>query len=342
MKKLFIFLSLVVSLFGIGLEKSCQLNNGAACFSLSIDYFGLKKYKKAFFYAKKSCGLNNAKGCMNLALLYKHGVGINKDFLKYRQYVEKSCNLGFLNACKELKIIKYNEEMKNNILSIINNNVNFCKLSHDKLKQYINFFEKKLKDRDLNLNFKKYMMYLEVDTLLDRYNRISYIVNTPEGFVTKTAIAENEAEADVEQGYIPATFQINVSNLLTKKGRITATFNAKNIAVILVKYLFPSHNMKKAIYRNILMRAYFLNIGSFSFDKSCKSFDGWHDILMISYLNFMFRSYKFKQKDSIKALFLLLNHNFNGLDKFLSSNSNVKKLTNYGLNLFYGKLKNAK
>ena len=146
------------------------------------------------------------------------------------------------------------------------------------------------------------------------------------------------------QGYLPEKFTINTSNLLTKKGKINATFDSKSIAVILMRYLFPSHDIKKAIYRNILMRAYLIAyLHYITLETACKKpFDNWDDVFQDAYVFVTYVALKTKNRASLKMLFLLLDNNFNGLDKFLISNSNVKKLTDYGLKLFYKKLKNVK
>lgn len=337
MKKIVIFLSLIVSLFAIDLEKSCQLGNGVACYVLSINYFN-SNIKKAFVYAKKACNLNNAKGCMVLATFYKFGLETKKNLSTFKKYAKKSCTLGFVNACKALQ----DTEKQEKFLSAIDDKINFCKLPKDELQQYISYFKENIKNDDFN--WYKAMMHLEVDSLLQRYNRISYLISSKEGYITRITAAENEAENLIMQGYLPENFTINTSNLLTKKGKINATFNSKNIAVILMRYLFPSYNMKKTIYRNILMRAYLIAyLHYITFETACEEpFDNWKDIFQDAYIFVTYVSFKTKNKVSIKVLFLLLNNNFDELDKFLISDSNVRKLTDYGLKLFYEKLANAK
>jgi len=339
MKKLLVFLSLVVSLFAMNLEKLCQLGNGEACYDLSIKYFN-SNTKKSFFYAKKACNFNNAIGCMVLATFYKFGLETKKNLTIFKKYAQKSCNLGFVNACKILKKLENQEKF----LLAINDNykMNFCKLPKNKLQKYIDYFKENIKNNDFALY--KAIMHLEVDTLLQRYSRIYHIVNTMNGLVTKIGDAEDQEESLIMYGYIPKNFSINTSNLLTKEGKINATFNAKNIAVILMRYLFPEHNMKKTIYRNILVRAYFMvNFHNALFLTACQDpFDRWDDVFLAAYISTTYAALKTKNKNLIKMLFLLSNNDFNGLDNFLSKNSNVKKLTDYGLKLFYEKLKNAK
>jgi TPR repeat protein len=46
--------------------------------------------------------MNHQKACYNLGVMYLEGdfLAINKT--KAKEYFEKSCNLGYSNACKEL------------------------------------------------------------------------------------------------------------------------------------------------------------------------------------------------------------------------------------------------
>lgn len=99
------------------LNKSCDMNNGNACFYLSGMYmsgadsaltpnsnqntevekskpnnsFVLKKdMKKAFALTAKACELNNFFACANLSRMYAMGDGTNKNTEKSELYKKKS------------------------------------------------------------------------------------------------------------------------------------------------------------------------------------------------------------------------------------------------------------
>lgn len=76
------------------LSKSCDLNNGTACFYLSgmfisgvtknqdvpdKDFIIAKDMEKAFMFAQKACELRNMYACANLSQMYKNGDGTTKN-----------------------------------------------------------------------------------------------------------------------------------------------------------------------------------------------------------------------------------------------------------------------
>lgn len=102
------------------LTKSCEMNNGNACFYLSGMYmsgsvsgtdeakslnnvetsttprkpenaFVLEKdMKKAFSYSTRACELKNFYACANLSRMYAMGDGIEKNLQKSEQFKKKS------------------------------------------------------------------------------------------------------------------------------------------------------------------------------------------------------------------------------------------------------------
>lgn len=119
------------------LKNSCDKNIAKACYDYAnfceIDYLKCdnfdKYYEKSFDLYKKECENNNYSSCYFLAKMYFDGVGTNlseensiklfnfacenKDFkscyelskiyeYKAKKYLNKTCELGYDNACKEL------------------------------------------------------------------------------------------------------------------------------------------------------------------------------------------------------------------------------------------------
>lgn len=85
----------------INLTKSCDLNNGTACFYLSgmyisgvskdqdvsdKDFVIPKDMEKAFMYAQKACEMKNIYACANLSQMYKNGDGTTKNLTLADKY----------------------------------------------------------------------------------------------------------------------------------------------------------------------------------------------------------------------------------------------------------------
>lgn len=96
------------------LTKSCQMENGTACFYLSGMYISgvlknddakksanpdpseflvQKDMKKAFEFATRACELNNVFACANLSQMYKKGDGIEKNDIKADLFKKKALEM---------------------------------------------------------------------------------------------------------------------------------------------------------------------------------------------------------------------------------------------------------
>ncbi|WP_406038751.1 tetratricopeptide repeat protein [Succinimonas sp.] len=94
-------------------EKSCNLNNGIACFILGFMYeFGkgvAQDYQQTKTYYDKACNLDFDEGCSMLGILYETGKGVGQNFQMAKEYYGKACDLkGHVNQsdCKRYTELK--------------------------------------------------------------------------------------------------------------------------------------------------------------------------------------------------------------------------------------------
>lgn len=79
---------------------ACEENNTTACVKLGLAYslgFTPEKKmdgKKSIHYYKKACTLNDMEGCLQLGITYQHGLLIDRDVRKAKEYYAKACIMG--------------------------------------------------------------------------------------------------------------------------------------------------------------------------------------------------------------------------------------------------------
>ncbi len=106
-------------------ERSCELGFSAACANADIratgagalqhraprpaDYFVVLREGKGSLpdrtplaLYKRACTQGWADGCHNVAMLYQRGDGTARDEARAREYLERACELGLTQACREL------------------------------------------------------------------------------------------------------------------------------------------------------------------------------------------------------------------------------------------------
>jgi hypothetical protein len=313
------------------LKKSCKLNNGLACYKLSVNYLTLMNNpQKGFFYAKKSCDLNNARGCMVLAIYYKNGEGIKQDLSKYRKYIHKSCKLGFSNACK-IVLSNLDNESDKNYLNI-SDKINFCKLEKENpslFKKYINYIKNNLS----TFKVKKYAIKFKIDQIFYNLDNIESEIDNSSHNLYPLRVGEVEGIVStlVQQGYIPFQITLNNINLLSKNGKLSGSYNIKQIAISLVDYLYPINNLEKTIHRLILMDAFWLGKFGVSYFSNCSTFK-WESYFVGPIVKLIYDA-KEKKSYALKILFLLVNRDFDKLDRYLLQIPEVKVLFNYGVSI---------
>ncbi len=84
-------------------QKSCEANEGDACFLLGHMYYmgnGMDPSDDdALKFFKMACGLNNGTGCTHLANMYDKGYGVDINPTKAKELYTKGCNLGDHEGC---------------------------------------------------------------------------------------------------------------------------------------------------------------------------------------------------------------------------------------------------
>ena len=83
---------------------SCEMGNGAACYTLADKYFKSKKMSKAPEYFRKSCDNGYPKGCDRLGLIYVLAQGVSKDYGKPTKYYKKGCEGNYPDSCMWLGV----------------------------------------------------------------------------------------------------------------------------------------------------------------------------------------------------------------------------------------------
>jgi len=80
--------------------KACKKGSANACGMMSGLYMDQKNYKKCSSFSLKACDGGNPIGCYNLGMLYANGFDVEQDREKGKKLIQKSCDLGFNQACK--------------------------------------------------------------------------------------------------------------------------------------------------------------------------------------------------------------------------------------------------
>jgi TPR repeat protein/outer membrane protein assembly factor BamD (BamD/ComL family) len=98
------------------LDKGCKLKDAAACNYLGLAYSQgegiLKNETTAATYYKKACSSGLPVSCFNVGIMYNNGAfgrGQSQDS-QYRQYMDKSCHMGYGDACAKLYAAHYYSE----------------------------------------------------------------------------------------------------------------------------------------------------------------------------------------------------------------------------------------
>lgn len=99
-----------------GLDKNyhknlCDDGNSKSCFNLALAYNNgydqvEKNFTQATVFYDKGCALNESNSCLNLGVMYFYGEGVFEDIIKSKQFLQKACELGNNDACKNIEQFK--------------------------------------------------------------------------------------------------------------------------------------------------------------------------------------------------------------------------------------------
>jgi TPR repeat protein len=97
----FLILSLVYWIWREDYQKyTCESeDNGASCAILGINHEEHHEFERALKYLERSCSLEYSLGCFRYSLLLSKQNRINEGLAS----MEKSCQLGYKEACKKIK-----------------------------------------------------------------------------------------------------------------------------------------------------------------------------------------------------------------------------------------------
>ncbi len=87
-------------------KKACSFGIKNDCFRAGHIYYSgkynlKKEMKSAVEFLEKACEAEHKGGCYYMGWIYEYGEFGKKDKSKASEYYQKSCNLGFKDACKK-------------------------------------------------------------------------------------------------------------------------------------------------------------------------------------------------------------------------------------------------
>jgi len=91
-------------------NKSCNAKNEKACYNLALLYLEKKDNIKLVKSLNKACNYGSPDGCSNLGIMYEKGVGMRKDASKAFKLYTKACSLGSGMGCNNVGVMYINNE----------------------------------------------------------------------------------------------------------------------------------------------------------------------------------------------------------------------------------------
>ena len=284
--------------------KKYDLNKEARQLSILYNAALLKKTKRFLLQDKKS-KIDNLR---KTSLYVKVHVKTNKNFI---------CDISGYKAIETVdnfgnKNIEYIPKLKATILKWI------------KKKDYTNL--EKFFAENIYFNMNGYNGFNKL--LNDKIERAVFYNGTLRGFLSGA----------ISSGQLPSSIEINTLNIATIKNKVHINTNIYNIAGAFTSYFLSSRSINTMRDRLLLMISFLLQKNSILIPFECKNnvYSDFAENLLSDYmLTGFIELLQKKDIDALHLAFLLLQHKYSDVDKFLLNKKEVKRLFLVGKKYYF-------